>query len=156
MVEVEFSAATHCDLFELSVGLRPLDRDELVATVRGDVLSTLELSCKVSDDPVAVKAPDGQLIAVFGIAPTSLMSDTAAPWLLGTHLMTSYAQPILFYARRYIAFVRERYPRLMNYVDARNEPSIRWLKSVGFTVDAQPVPYGVSGLPFHRFHMGVD
>lgn len=156
MVDVQFSPATTCDLFELAIGLRPLDHDELVATAGSDVLKVLDRSRQVSDDPVAVKSPAGELIAVFGIAPATLLSDTAAPWLLGTHLMTPYAKRILFHARRYITFVRERYPRLENYVDARNEPSLRWLKSVGFTVDDQPVPYGVARLPFYRFHMGCE
>lgn len=155
MVELFFAKAKVFDLLELADGLRPLDYDEIVATAGYDVWGTLERSLDLSDDPVSVKAPNGALIAVFGLAPASLLGDTAAPWLLGTGLMTTYAKEILHHARRYIAFARERYPFLVNYVDARNEPSIRWLERIGFKIDP-PAPYGVAGLPFHRFHLGFD
>lgn len=155
MADVKFSAATVFDLLELAGGLRYLDQQELIATAGDDIWGTLERSLDVSDDPVSVKTDYGALIAVFGVSPASLLSDTAAPWLLGTDLMTTYAKRILHHARRYVAFASERYPLLVNYVDARNEPSLRWLKRVGFTVDDQPVPYGVSGLPFHKFHKGL-
>ncbi len=45
------------------------------------------------------------------------------------------------------------FPHLQNYVDARNEISIRWLKWLGFRFDPKPVPYGIWGLPFLRFQM---
>lgn len=46
----------------------------------------------------------------------------------------------------------QRHQVLVNYVDARNVSAIRWLAWLGFTIDSA-VPYGVQGLPFHKFHM---
>jgi hypothetical protein len=43
-----------------------------------------------------------------------------------------------------------RYDQLFNYVDARNLRSIAWLQHIGFQV-FEPQPYGLEGLPFHRF-----
>jgi len=44
------------------------------------------------------------------------------------------------------------YSHLENWVDARNTKAINWLRWLGFTVH-DPVPFGVAGLPFHRFDM---
>jgi hypothetical protein len=45
------------------------------------------------------------------------------------------------------------YPHLENYVDVRNELSIKWLRWLGFQFDPQPIPYGVWEMPFFRFRM---
>lgn len=139
---------------ELFVQLRPRDYDEVEAAT-GDVIGTLLLCQPMSDDPITLRDRNGELVAVYGVSPVSLMSDTGALWLLGTPRMERNAKAVFRDAQRYIAFVRERYPRIVNYVDARNGPSIRWLRRLGFTIDP-PAPYGVAGLPFHRFHMGLE
>jgi len=46
----------------------------------------------------------------------------------------------------------EKFSLLYNYVDARNVKSIKWLRWLGFQLD-EPAPYGVRGLPFHRFEL---
>lgn len=156
MVKLQYSAANAFDLAELYENLRPRDVDEVRATSGDDVWGALSRALSASDDPVALRCPaTGALIAIFGAAPFSLLSDVGSPWLLGTDVMDVYPKEILKDARRYIDFISERYPRQMNYVDARNEPSIRWLERIGFTIDP-PVPYGVEGRPFHRFHKGFD
>lgn len=44
---------------------------------------------------------------------------------------------------------------LTNYVDARNAVSIRWLRWLGFEIEPA-APFGIHGLPFHRFSMRVN
>lgn len=155
MGDLKFAAATEEDIPELVWRMRPLDQDEMRASSGSDFEGALRRSLAVSDDPVSLRQTDGRLVALFGVAPHSLLSETAYPWLIGTKLMRANAGPVLRYARGYIEFARERYPRLVNYVDARNGPSIRWLRRIGFTIDP-PAPHGVMGLPFHRFHLGLD
>lgn len=154
MGNLVYAAANAYDIVELEERMRARDRDEVEAS-NGDVWKALEDSLRMSDDPVTLRDLQGNLVAIFGVAPCTLLSDTAAPWLLGTNLMQAYPKEVLRDARRYIAFARERYPRLVNYVDARNGPSIRWLRRIGFKIDP-PAPFGVAGLPFHRFSMGLD
>lgn len=154
MADIHHAAAREEDVLELFKQMRPRDYDEVEAAA-GDVALTLSRVLVASDDPITLRDDDGELIAVYGVSPTTLMGDTASPWLLGTSRMERNAKAVLRDARRYIAFVSERYPRLVNYVDARNKPSIRWLRRVGFQIDP-PAPYGVAGLPFHRFHKGIE
>lgn len=154
MAELHHEAATPAHAEELLAQLRPADRDEVEAA-SGNVERVVRQSLAVSDDPIAARDPNGGLIAIYGVAPVNLLSDQASPWLLGTARMQTNAKAVLRDAREYLAFARERYPRMMNYVDARNRSSIRWLRKVGFTLEPA-APFGVQGLPFHRFHSGFD
>lgn len=146
--------AAHVDLVdELMADLRPLDKQEVEAA-SGDLRTSLVNAVRLSNDPVAARLQTGELVAVFGVAALTLVSRRGSPWLLGTTLMAKHPREVLATAHRYIAFVREHYPQLVNYVDARNRPSIRWLRSVGFEIEPA-APFGVQGLPFHRFSMGL-
>lgn len=155
MGSLRFAAAQPEDLGELFKHMRRCDWDEVVASSGDDVWGSLERSLKVSDDPVACRDRHGKLVCLSGVSPASLLSDVGYIWLLGTDRMARNAKNVFAEAKRYFEFISERYPILMNYVDARNGPSIRWLRRLGFTIDP-PTPYGVAGLPFHRFHKGLD
>lgn len=150
--ELTFEAATPDHIDELLPRLRRLDQQEVEAA-SGDVYAALQNALRLTRYPVTVRLRDGRLVALFGAAALSQMSDTAALWLLGTDLMRTHPRAVLDAAAEFVAHTREHHPRLLNYVDARNRPSIRWLRKLGFTIDP-PAPFGVAGLPFHRFHMG--
>lgn len=154
MAEITLSPASLAHAAPLVAEMRALDLQEAIATAGPDVLRTTEQSIAVSYQPYAAHVPDG-LLCVFGIAPLSLMGDVAAPWALGTDRMTRNAAGVLRIAERYFAWARLIFPKLVNHVDARNAPSIRWLKRVGFTIDPAE-PFGLAGLPFRRFHMGLE
>ena len=146
-------AATLGHLDELAANIRPADRDEAEAA-EGSLHDALLSAFKRSDHPVAL-SHNGQLIAVYGVAPLALLSDRGALWLMGTPMMRRYAGRVFHDAKLFIAHAREHYPVLVNYVDARNTESVRWLAALGFVIDP-PEPYGVQQLPFHRFHMGLS
>jgi hypothetical protein len=74
-------------------------------------------------------------------------------WLLTTDLVDKHQRRFLMEAKRQFEDVKPMYDRLYNWVDARNTRSIRWLKWMGFTLDA-PRPYGVFRKPFIRFSWG--
>jgi hypothetical protein len=149
--QVEFRLATLADAAVLERTLRPTDRAEVIAASGPDVLRTLEQSIRLSTDCWAAEI-DGELIALLGVAPVSLLSGIGSIWLLGTPRMTR-VRSLTRFARDYLRLIlTTEYPVLMNYVDARNTRSIRWLKRLGFTVHAAE-PYGAAGLPFHKFEM---
>lgn len=152
--ELIFEAAEPEHIDELLPLLRALDYQEVKAA-SGDVYTALHNALRLTRYPVTARLTDGRMVAVFGAAAISQLSDTAAIWLLGTDLMRQHPRTVIEATQAFIAQTREHHPRLLNYVDARNRPSIRWLRSLGFTIDP-PVPFGVAGLPFHRFHMGLD
>lgn len=156
MAAVDLRPAAAADVATLARELRAADRDELLAsTGSDDVRAIVADSVRRSVAPLAAVDPDGRLIALFGHAPVgTILTPLAAPWLLGTDLVSRNAGILIKLSREYVALWREHFPLLVNFVDARNRASIRYLKRVGFTLD-DPAPHGALGLPFHRFHMGL-
>lgn len=144
--------ATEAHIAELLPQLRPADNAEVIAATGNLVEGCYNALC-LSFDPIAMRDAKGGLIAVYGVAPSGMLSrDTAAPWLLGTERMRVNAILARHDILLYIEFLREHYDRLFNYVDARNEESVRWLEGVGFAI-GEPVPRGPYGLLFHPFGM---
>jgi RimJ/RimL family protein N-acetyltransferase len=140
------------DAARLAAEMRPADRAEVEAASGPDVERALDQAIRLSTHCWAAER-DGELLALFGFAPVSLIGGIGSPWFLGTPAVDPLPGALTRMARRYVQSIRETaYPVLVNYVDARNRRSVRWLKRLGFTVFA-PEPYGVAGLPFHRFEM---
>jgi hypothetical protein len=85
---------------------------------------------------------------IFGIGP-SLEKGLGVPWLLATEEIERH--PVTFYraSRRLFKEVSAGYERLVNWVDARNVLSLRWLEWLGFRMEPA-VPFGAMGLGFHR------
>lgn len=149
--------ATVSDVDELLlVGLRAHDLDEVRAAFGDiDLRSLLVEGVAASFEPGVLRAPDHRLCCLFGATPHgSTLSDIGLLWALSTDEMARHPLASTATTKRYIEYVRRhRFPRLMNWVDARNTPSIRWLRRLGFTIDP-PEAYGIEQRPFHRFHMG--
>lgn len=142
---------------ELIPQLRPGDRAEVIAA-DGDLergcLNALHLSNPITAG--AMRDSEGELIAVYGAAPISLLAGSqAAPWMLGTPRMRTNAMAVFHDMKRYVVFLSEHYTRLFNYVDVRNVESAGWLSRLGFVM-GEPEPHGPLGLPFLPFHMDFD
>lgn len=151
MAEVLFRRPTPADIGALEAGMRGPDRDEIIAMRGPDVRASLERAVRVSTLARAMDV-DGAFILLFGVAPVSLLGRVGAPWMLATERVERCPGALMRGASLYIPIMRDLYPVLVNYVDARNTRSIRWLKRLGFTF-FPPEPVGVAGLPFHRFEM---
>lgn len=130
---------------------RQADRDEVMAAhgwtlaegLRHSLaVSTMAWTGMVGDDPVAM----------FGVAPASLVSGKGIPWLLGTEDVPIHQMAFLRKNKPIVRQMNDLYPILENWVDDRNELSKRWLAWLGFVVGL-PQPYGVEGLPFRQFSM---
>ena len=153
MADIHIRLARSEDATRLAAEMRPADRAEVIAASGPDVQHTLERSIQMSTHCWAAERGD-ELLALFGFAPVSLIGGIGSPWLLGTPAVDRLPGALTRLARSYVQSIRETtYPVLMNYVDARNTQSIRWLKRMGFTLHAAE-PHGVADLPFHRFTMG--
>lgn len=148
------AAATPQHLETLIEEIRPADRAEVEASVGSLRLGVVDAYLR-TEHPAVMIGPDGGLVCMYGVAPLHSLSSNGAIWLLGTSRMRKYAKRVLHDAKLFIEYAREHYPVLVNYVDARNTESVRWLAALGFTIEP-PQPFGVQGLPFHRFHMGID
>ena len=130
--------------------LRQADAREIWAAAGLSPGFAVAYSIAYSRDAWAVLL-DGKPAVVFGVG---VMADAGnilgIPWLVATDEIERH--PVRFYrtSKKVIALMKRRYARLMNWVDARNTLSVRWLKWAGFTIE-EPAPWGAQGLMFHRF-----
>lgn len=95
---------------------------------------------------------DGRLVAMLGVVAADLLGGLGVPWMLGTDLVEQQQRALVRLSRAYIPRMMQALPKLVNYVDARNERAIRFLRHAGFYV-AKAEPHGPLGLPFHPFIM---
>lgn len=145
------------DLALLATHLRDDDRRELAAA-RGEgtpVAGLIVRAVHQSSHCWTAANDDDDAIAVFGVAPISMLGGLGSPWLLATDEAFRHPRALVTEGRRYLAIMRTLYPRMVNHVDARNLRSIRWLKRLGFTVHPA-TPYGLAGEPFHKFEIGAE
>lgn len=149
---VQFLSPDESDLEHIARHLRDQDLAELMA-VHGpdlDVLRCLRVSVAASQYCQVAVTAWGEPVALFGLAPVSLLTSQACPWMLGTDGMHQFGRELVVLGGRYVQVWGRQYRCLFNFVDTRNTRAIRWLRRMGFEI--QPaVPHGAMGLPFHRF-----
>lgn len=134
--------------------LRQRDRNEAVAAGGLDVEGQIARAVVASGElcwAVSNGFEANRLAWLIGCAPVGL--GIGSPWLMATDDVRACPGILTKLTKGHIAQMLKVYPALLNYVDARNTDSVRWLARLGFTVE-EPTPYGAAGLPFHRFTMG--
>lgn len=130
--------------------MRKSDREEMKAMQHGlSPEDTLTVSVAASSHAFVVTDRDGKACAIFGAAPHPLPG-VGVVWMLGTDGIHREAHSIARRTRRYFDELNAAYSVLWNWIDARNRPSMRWLRWGGFKVVGE-TPMGSAGLPFHIF-----
>ena len=138
--------------------LREADRLELEAAhgfsmadavVRRKLLRAAVLASSGGECWAAHCRATGEPVAILGVAPAGWVSDDASPWLLGTDGVLKQARALVCLGRIAVADWASRW-HLINWVDARNTASVRWLERIGFAMD-DPAPRGPAGVEFRRF-----
>jgi hypothetical protein len=138
-------------LVDLSEDLRKTDLDEIAAHTGDDPSVALITSVMVSDHAWVIL--DGEdPIAAFGCAPTD-DPKAAQVWMLGSDRMDEPANAvgILRLSKSYMDAMQVTYEVLYNYIDCRNDRSMRWLRWCGYEVFETVPEFGVGKLPFSRF-----
>lgn len=97
---------------------------------------------------------DGEIVAMFGVTPGSILGGVGVPWMLGTEAIERHAVAFIRQSRPALWMMHARYDYLINFVDDRNKAAIRWLQWLGFHVE-QPVPMGPFRVPFRRFSRSI-
>lgn len=154
MPRVEIARATPAHATHVAAHMRMADRDEVWASGRLTPGEAVARSIAATELPLAGLV-DGVPACVFGIARRALLSDEGTPWLLGTDAIARHGRRFLRENRRVLPALAAPFALLVNHVDARNAISIRWLGWLGFEIEPA-APFGIHGLPFHRFSMRVD
>lgn len=119
----------------LCVQLRRADQDELAAagsTPFGSLVSGLGgIECHTA-------LIGGEIIAMFGIAPSPLGDGIAAPWFLGSDALARHPLLMMRESRAFVQRWASQHA-LFNYVHERNVEACRWLDTMGFKLDREAV-----------------
>ncbi|WP_145548552.1 hypothetical protein [Yersinia massiliensis] len=151
MRHVQIIPATqeHADL--LLPKVRQADIDEFYAAALMSPAEVIQRSMSASTICFAGLV-DGEVIALFGVVPASILTGFGVPWLVAADSMERYQVTFLRHCRPVVRYMLSIYPHLENYVDTRNLAAKKWLRWLGFTID-DPIPYGALKLPFHHFEL---
>lgn len=136
------------DILPIAQGMRRTDRLEIRASHGLEPVDAL-LNALAQSSICKTVLFNGLPIAMFGIVPSNDQK-TASIWCLGTDLLDQIHVCFGRMSRKIINQFLEIYPALYNFVDARNEKTIGWLKWCGAEFD-EPKPYGVEQLLFQHF-----
>lgn len=142
---------TEADVFRLAAFMRPPDRAEIEASRGPNHYATVK---DAVDRSVWCKAMsvDGAFAGLFGVTDGGdLLNPVGVPWMLGTPALRPSV--IVSKSPGFLRHMLSLFPKLKNYVDARNTPSLRYLKHLGFDIHPA-VPHGKMALPFHPFTIG--
>lgn len=144
-------AANIEDADKLAPLLRRDDIEEIKAAVGAEPLAVLKQGMIISDPCYTVLDMEDSPLAVFGVIGDSCRPSVGRIWLLGSDRLVQYSYTFLRYSREWIEKLHESYPTLWNYIDARNEVHIRWLKWCGFTFLRRIEKHGVEQRLFYEF-----
>lgn len=153
MVSVKIVPATLDHIVEINKKVRREDRNELWVAAMQTPLDAMQMGIECGKTMTGLV--DGEPVVMWGVVEDSLMLKTGMPWMLATTELESHAMQFLRRCKKHVMEMLREYGTLENYVDARNIRAIQWLKWLGFTVSDKAEPYGVFGLPFHKFNMEV-
>jgi len=85
---------------------------------------------------------------MLGVVPNGLIGSI---WMVGTPDLKKISVSFLKNCQGVFKVLKNNFQLLHNYVDARNELHIRWLKWMGFTFIKKHNHIGIEQLPFYEF-----
>lgn len=138
------------DVELLAPNLRDGDVEELKVSTGHTPLEALETGLHISD-LVWTLFSNGVPVCMGGVAPFPQASSIGISWMLASDGLLKSAVALQWYMPEWLEQMHSLYPCLGNWVDARNETSIRWLERLGFTRVGTCEEYGVGRMPFHWY-----
>jgi hypothetical protein len=124
--------------FDVGFALREQDREEVKLSHGLDGLEAVLDSYLYSDICRGIEGDDGTVVGLTGLCGDRI-------WLLGTEGLTatkSHRWQLCAHGREWVEYcLRHVGAPIGNYVYAKNLRSIKWLRSLGFTV-LPPAPLG--------------
>ena len=135
------------DCLEVAKNISFPDRAEIMAAVGTGPEAALHYCFLMSFRCWSVMY-GGRCVFVFGLAREDWRWVT--PWAFSTPEVSRFPVAFLRGSRSVARRLFARYPYMLNWVDARHDKSIAWLRFMGFKL-GKPQPYGVYGMDFIPF-----
>ena len=136
---------------ELSHTMRPADVRECWAAHHFSPYDALKHSLYYTARP-KTGLHNGKVICIWGVGKITYLAKEGIPWMLTSNLVNTHYREFLRRGHELVSDMKKEAVILINTVDTRNKPSIRWLRHLGFTVH-NPVPFGPDDMLFHPFIM---
>lgn len=136
------------DIAELSVTIRPEDRDEVWHLAHIDIAKALAMSVGNSRMAKTVLL-DSRVVCIFGVAGEG---EIGAPWMLASPLLKDIRRSFVRECKEYLEEMSKGYSILTNVTWAKNIEHHRWLNWLGFILE-DPRPMGPDGelyIPFYK------
>ena len=150
LMKPHFRAAKADDVYVLYPKIREVDVEEVKATIGLDINDGLMASYLTSDETFTMVADDSDLLGMFGISKTADPMISVV-WMLCTERLQKYSKTFIKLSKQWVIEQNKKHSILMNYVDARNITSIKWLKHLGFVLINRVEEFGVGKKPFYEF-----
>ena len=143
----ELPLATTLHAHHLAPFLKEADKQEIQAASGHPPLTALLESLVLSEESYAI-LKRGEVIGLFGLASKE---GIGIPWFLSSSAIKSDPKFITMLALKALSAFHKSYPLLMNFCDARNTKTLKWLAWCGFKFTALIPDYGVEKRPFYQF-----
>lgn len=152
-MEIRIDPAVRKDVYPLARNMREEDVFEAKMLFDMSPLQAAKYSFKNSAKAFTIRV-DGVVAAMYGVNPSSALTDYGIIWMLSTKLVDKHPLHVVRYLKPKLLELCEGYDEVYNFVSARNVKMINYLQSLGFMVD-EAEKSGVYGQPFRRFHKVV-
>lgn len=136
----------------LAANMREKDRNEIWAIGHFTPEHAVKMSMLASDSAYSF-VQGKKVLAMFGVSSPSLLCPVGIVWFMSTEeIFIRHRRTMARDGRAWLRKWLNDYDLLFNFIDVRNELSIKWLKWCGATF-SEPIPYGVEKLPFMKFEL---
>ena len=140
--------ANENDCLWLADNLREDDYNEINAVTGLPPLLCLLHGLKNSQVPMVICNEQDEIVAMLGVVPNGLIGSI---WMVGTDNLKNIKLSFLRNCKEVFKIFKNNFQVIHNYVDARNNLHIRWLKWMGFSFIKKHQEYGVQRKPFYEF-----
>ena len=140
---MEIRPAVPEDAIQLAPRLRRADLQEIQASCGLPPEVSLQDSLKESIE--CFTAIDTHPVAMFGVGAEGMV------WMMGSDEIATFKAVLFRETGPYLDRFHKRFPLLWNYVDARNDVHIRWLRRFDFSLICLHPHMGVERRPFYEF-----
>ena len=138
------------DIAFLAPKMRQADRDEIKASDNVGAVEALMTPFQYKGHRTwsVVGTEEEYVIGMFGSVPT-LDRDYGVAWLLSSEELFNYKKEFIKQSPEWVDEMGKGYRYLYNWVDCRNEKSIKWLRYLGFKTIRREEQYGKGKMPFY-------
>lgn len=77
---------------------------------------------------------DGEVAAMWGVAPANVLTGLGSAWLLTTDIIDRHRRLFVRLSRLEVKRLLQMYSTIFQFVDARYRAALRWAEAIGFTV----------------------